>query len=273
MARSRRGDALGVVEPVDADQQLLRVRRRRVRISSPIPGSPPSSVQSAASTPMGKTPSRTSRPPPEDAVHLGPGSGRAEYRGREVTHVRRGVEADQVCAEQTLEDALPLGENAEDLRRGERDVEKEPDPCIRDALADQRRHEHQLVVLHPDQIAGAVLGHHRVREALVHPLVVLEVLDLQRKLAREVVEERPEHSVGVRRRSSGGPPRPSAAPGRAASTRAGPRAPGPPPREVGPPGRTSRSTGLRTARVDRGDPSPLRRRSAAPRRRPPPCGP
>jgi hypothetical protein len=57
---------------------------------------------------------------------------------------------------------------------------------------------HQVVVLDPDEVTRTVMLHHRVGEAAVHSLVVVESLDLQRQLAGEVMEERPEHPVGVR---------------------------------------------------------------------------
>jgi hypothetical protein len=72
------------------------------------------------------------------------------------------------------------------------------DARVRHLLADQRRNPHQLVIVDPDQIARPVVCDHRVGEAAVHALVVLEALDLQWQLVREVVEQRPEHPVGVR---------------------------------------------------------------------------
>jgi hypothetical protein len=55
-----------------------------------------------------------------------------------------------------------------------------------------------VVVLDPDEVARTVMLHHRVGEAAVDSLVVVESLDLHRQLAGEVVEERPEHPGGVR---------------------------------------------------------------------------
>jgi hypothetical protein len=108
------------------------------------------------------------------------------------------VESDEVGAEQALEDLLALRKDPERLRRGEGDVEEESDSRLGNPGADQRRHAHELVVVDPDQVARAVMGDDRIGEPAVHSLVVLEPVDLQRQLAGEVVEQRPEHAVGVR---------------------------------------------------------------------------
>ena len=64
------------------------------------------------------------------------------------------LEADEVRAEQALEDLPAPGELLEQLGRRERDVQEEADPQVRAQLAEHLRHQLHLVVLHPD---GGVL--------------------------------------------------------------------------------------------------------------------
>jgi hypothetical protein len=49
--------------------------------------------------------------------------------------------------------------------------------------------------VHPDDVAGPVLSGDRLREARVDRLVEPEVARLERELADEVVEERPDQPV------------------------------------------------------------------------------
>ena len=87
------------------------------------------------------------------------------------------------------------GQHPEDVRGREGDVQEKADARIGEALADHLGHEHQLVVVHPDQVAGSVVRNRGVGEAAVHLLVEIVVRDLERQLADEVVERRPEHAV------------------------------------------------------------------------------
>ena len=150
-----------------------------------------------ASTPIGNTPSRDLPPLPAEAVHLGGRAGEAQGGRREVAQERRRVEADEVRAEHPLEDALALRQDPEDLGGGERDVEEEADARLGDPLAEHPRHQHELVVVDPDEVAGLPARRDRVGEARVHRLVRVEVADLRRQAGDGVVEERPQHAVRV----------------------------------------------------------------------------
>ena len=67
------------------------------------------------------------------------------------------LEADQVGAEQAAQDLGPERHLHEQLDRRERDVQEEADPQVGAQLAEHRRHQLELVVLHPD---GRALGGH-----------------------------------------------------------------------------------------------------------------
>ena len=63
------------------------------------------------------------------------------------------------------------------------------------AVSQEVRDPHELVVVDPDQVAIPVVGHHRLGEALVDALVDVEIGQAERDLVQEVVEEGPEDAV------------------------------------------------------------------------------
>ncbi len=114
----------------------------------------------------------------------------------EVLRAAGQLEADQVGAEQALEDLPPPRQLLEELGRRERDVQEEPDVEVGSQLAEHLRHQLQLVVVHPDGRAlgrpvGGVVG-----EAPVHRDVRLPPLAVELRLGDDVVVERPEGRVG-----------------------------------------------------------------------------
>ena len=86
----------------------------------------------------------------------------------EVLGVGLALEAEEVGAEEALEDRPPPRDLGEQLHRRERDVVEPADAQVGPLLADHPRDQLQLVVLHPD--GRALVGHldHRVGEPLVH---------------------------------------------------------------------------------------------------------
>ena len=121
------GDALGVVEPVDADEELpLAVAPQRLRLRLRPPGSSASARERGASMPIGNTPSRTSRPSSCDAVDL---DGEPEERTSDAAKWRRyvgRVEADQVGAEHALEQPVAGRQRAESSSDGNGMWRKKP---------------------------------------------------------------------------------------------------------------------------------------------------
>jgi hypothetical protein len=116
--------------------------------------------------------------------------------GGEVAEIGGGVEADQVGAEEALEELSAGREGSEQLLGGERDVEEEPDPRLRQPAADQSRQQQELIVVDPDQVAGPVLRHHHLGELLVGLDVGVPVAGLEGDLVQEIVEQGPEDPVG-----------------------------------------------------------------------------
>jgi hypothetical protein len=110
--------------------------------------------------------------------------------------VALGVEADHVRAQQPLHQLVRPGQDAPLLRRGPRNVEEEADGRLGQPLAQHCRHQHQVIVVHPDggvfvRRAGRSLGEPAVHRQVIVPERVLDV-----HLLVEVVTERPEHPVG-----------------------------------------------------------------------------
>ena len=113
----------------------------------------------------------------------------------EVGRSARQLEADQVGAEQALEQLAAPRQLLEELGRREGDVEVEADPEVGPELAQQLGHELELVVVHPD---GRVLGGPRggaLGEPLVDAHVGVPPLAVELRLGDQVVVERPEGGV------------------------------------------------------------------------------
>ena len=81
------------------------------------------------------------------------------HQPHEVLRRARSLEADHVGAEQALEELAPPRQLLEQLGRRERDVQEEPDPQVGPQLAQHRRHQLHLVVVHPHRrVLGGDLG-------------------------------------------------------------------------------------------------------------------
>ena len=189
------GDALGVVQPVDADEDPdtpvaangfdLALDRWIVSQRSERPRVDPHGKDTEADLALGEL-----HPVDLDRVAQDVGQ-----RDGEVAEVRRRVEADQVGAEDALQQPPAHGQGAEQLLRGKRDVEEEADAGAGEPVAEEARQEQELVVVHPDQVAGPVVRGDDVREGLVRLDVAVPVADLEWNLFQEVVEQGPEHPV------------------------------------------------------------------------------
>lgn len=109
------------------------------------------------------------------------------------------VKPNQITIQDTQQELLPHGENAVDLAAGERGVEEEANLDVllgvANLLAQHLGQQHQVVVVHPDEVAilhvlGHLLGEEAVDVAVRGPRGLVE-----RDLAGVVVEEGPEDGV------------------------------------------------------------------------------
>ena len=149
-------DALRVVEPVDAEQHELGIAEVAADLARPLDhrsGRQRVPVMCAVSIEIGNAPTRTMRPsccrPPSAVV-----ASVSRRASREKFDAAPGnLEADEVGAEQSLEDLAPPRQLHEELLRRERDVEEEADRHVGAQRAQHHRHELQVVVVHPDRRA------------------------------------------------------------------------------------------------------------------------
>ena len=111
----------------------------------------------------------------------------ADARRREVARVRVRLEADQVRAEHAVEDLLAPRQAPEHLGAREGRVHEQAHRGVGQHLAEQRRHEEQVVVVDPDEVAGPVHFCDALREGGVDGLVRCPVLVRGCVLCRHVL--------------------------------------------------------------------------------------
>ena len=131
-----------------------------------------------------------------DLVAVGLVADALPHQPYEVLGRARPLEADHVGAEQPLEDLAAPRQLLEQLGGRERDVQEEADAHVGAELAQHRRDQLHLVVVHPH---GGVLGGHLgglVGEPLVDPDVGVPPLAVELRLGDDVVVERPQRGVG-----------------------------------------------------------------------------
>jgi hypothetical protein len=193
-------DPLGVVEPVDAEQDELGVAELAADGACPLPHlRTPGDLGDApgvhgdreglgADEPLAYGPLR----PDVTATRR---QARPAAGAQEVVRVGRPLESDEVGAEQPVEDLTAPGELREQLVGRERDVVEEADPQVRSNVAEQLRHQLELVVLHPDGRAGGCLGGGDVREPPVDVHVAVPPAAVVDRRGDDVVVERPQRAV------------------------------------------------------------------------------
>ncbi len=190
-------DALGVVEPVDAEQDRVRLVQGLPDLGRALADAvPPRDLLQGLGVDRDRErrgadlavtgPDR--RPPRGQARR--PAAGAQEVRG-----VGAALEAEQVRAEQPVDHLAAPGQLGEDLVAGKRDVVEEADPDVAALLADHLRNQLQLVVVHPDRrpVLGLVHGGLRERPVDGHVRVPPPAMELGRR--DDVVVQRPQRRV------------------------------------------------------------------------------
>ena len=192
-------DALGVVEPVDAEQHLARVAERLADLRGPgVDLGSAGELLEVVDVDRDRERRRAHGPPvgQVDQLSVGLVADPLADEPHEVLGAAGQLEADQVGAEQALEDLAAPGQLLEQLGRREGDVQEEADVEVGPELAQHLRDELELVVVHPDRGAlrrpvGGVGG-----EPPVHRDVGVPPLPVELRLRHHVVVERPEGGVG-----------------------------------------------------------------------------
>ena len=114
---------------------------------------------------------------------------------QEVRGVAAALEAQQVCAEQALDDLPAPGKLGEDLIAGERDVGEVADAHVAAHRPEHRGHQLKLVIVHPDGRARGRLLSHGARVAPVNPDVDIPPRPVELRLRDHIVIQRPQRRV------------------------------------------------------------------------------
>ena len=161
-------DALGVVQPVDAEQDLARIAELAADLAGPLPDGASAGLlverrrvdgdregadldRAEADVDFAEPGTHTDRPP------RGVRTDETAGQDHEVLRAAGQVEPDQIGAEQALGDLGPPRHLHEQLHRRERDVQKEADGQIGPQHPQHLRDQLQLIVLYPHRRA---LGRH-----------------------------------------------------------------------------------------------------------------
>jgi hypothetical protein len=115
----------------------------------------------------------------------------------EVLRMLGCLEADDIAAEQALDDLVAIRQAVEPSRIGPRDVPETDDGGIRQAVAQHLWQQREVIVLHEDDRPCATgLGDDSVGEAPIHVLVVPPVVARETRRLERDVAERPQRAVG-----------------------------------------------------------------------------
>ena len=153
-------------------------------------------MNSSGAMPMGSASSRTVRPRRLDPVHAARRAEEAQHGVAEVLQVAVRVEGDVVGARASPAAAPRAAAGRETRSDGGKGMwRKKPTRTSGAASRSMLRQEHQLVVVHPDEVAGPELVEHRLAEEPVGLDVSVPVGGVEAEERREVVEERPERLV------------------------------------------------------------------------------
>jgi hypothetical protein len=121
----------------------------------------------------------------------------AKQATKKVLHVVVGVKADEIGAQQAIQDksAPWCRKEAEQLVSREWNMEKESNGCIRDSLAEIPRQEHQMIIMDPDDVPWPCDFNKRFTEGMVDLLILLPVIGSENCQLGKVVEEWPDGFV------------------------------------------------------------------------------
>ena len=195
-------DALGVVQPVDPEQQHLGVAQVGADLRGARPD-PRRTGQLVEPTGVdrdreggGTHPALAGRAGHGDRPGTSRQPGPAPHDPQEVGGVAGPLEPDQVRAQQALDDLPPPRQLGEQLKRREGDVVEVTDQDVVAQLAQHRRDQLELVVVDPHRPARRRLGGGCLGEPAVDPAVGLPPAAVVDRRADHVVRERPQGVVG-----------------------------------------------------------------------------
>ena len=187
------GNALGVVESVDAEHDLLAA------------GAPGARRLAGTALVLRVVDPEREVTDARDvaavldlpALSVDAGTEQAVDGVEEVVDVAGTMEADQVAGQQAAQDLAVVRESAVDVEGREGDVEEERDPGGGPSPPDDLGAEREVIVVDPDEVVLLRLGEDRLGEALVDGFVGAPVVAVVARALGQRVEERPEDTVRV----------------------------------------------------------------------------
>ena len=117
----------------------------------------------------------------------------------EVGDVRVALEAQQVIGEQRADQPVVTGDRRQDQGRRQRDVQEETDPVGAAQRAQFSGERDQVIVVHPQNVVFLQQRQQLASEQLVDAPVARDVAGVEVGEVEPVMEDRPEHAVGVAR--------------------------------------------------------------------------
>ena len=108
-----------------------------------------------------------------------------------------GLKADEIVGAQRGDQIAMVGQQAHQLGRRKRRMEKKPDRLPAIELAQRRAERDQVIIVHPDEVARQQHRRQGAGEGAVDPEIAGEVAPRIADQRRPVVEWRPQHAVGV----------------------------------------------------------------------------
>src|SRR5690554_356462 len=116
---------------------------------------------------------------------------------QEGPQVSAGLQTDQVAVAEPFHQFAVVRQGGEGLGGREGSVQEKADGVVYAALAQLLRHQEQVIVVDPDQVAGANLLRKLFGEEFVDPAIGFEMRAVILHQVGAVVENRPEHAVGI----------------------------------------------------------------------------
>src|SRR5580704_14248375 len=122
----------------------------------------------------------------------------AVHARKKIVAMRLDMEADQVCAEQPIDQIARPGADSEDFRIGPWNVPENGDACIGAGFLDHSRKQREMIILRQDDRRFDTLHflEQRIGEAPIHLLIGKPVIRPENRTRMRDVAERPESFVG-----------------------------------------------------------------------------
>ena len=115
---------------------------------------------------------------------------------REIADVGFRLQSHQIVLQQQRQQPLVVGQNGDDFRRGEGDMQEEADAVGETALAKLLRDRDQVIVVDPDEVVGLEDLRQLGGEMLVHPEIAGQVAAIELGQVDAIMQHRPQHAVG-----------------------------------------------------------------------------